>query len=91
MTAEITDRFIFKSSSLTNTDKMEAAAAGITGQRLSTGGVNTPASSELQSTTPVSSKASVAGSETGQTSVTGSSTTLSKTSVASSALGMYPS
>ncbi|XP_068742186.1 transformation/transcription domain-associated protein-like isoform X1 [Montipora capricornis] len=66
--------------------KMEAAAAGITGQRLSTGGVNTPASSELQSTTPVSSKASVAGSETGQTSVTGSSTTLSKTSVASSAL-----
>ncbi|KAL9966032.1 hypothetical protein ACROYT_G024040 [Oculina patagonica] len=54
--------------------KMEAAAAVITSQRTSTGGSNSTASTESQSTTPVTVKTGTTGSETGQTGTIASST-----------------
>ncbi|XP_015774341.1 PREDICTED: transformation/transcription domain-associated protein-like [Acropora digitifera] len=53
--------------------KMEAAAAGVSGQRLSTSGSNVPVAADLQNATSSSSKINATGSETGQTGVAGSS------------------
>ena len=75
-----------------NADKMEAAAAGVSGQRLSTSGSNVPVAAELQNATSGSSKINATGSETGQTGVAGSSNvkaTISSTPAASAAVGMF--
>lgn len=75
-----------------NVDKMEAAAAGVSGQRLSTSGSNVPVAADLQNATSGSSKINATGSETGQTGVAGSSNvkaTVSSTPAASAAVGMF--
>lgn len=75
-----------------NVDKMEAAAAGVSGQRLSTSGSNVPVAADLQNATSSSSKINATGSETGQTGVAGSSNvkaTVSSTPAASAAVGMF--
>jgi len=70
-------------------DKMEAAAAGISAHRSSTGGTNTTASSDSQNATSSASKTSTTGSETGQTSTAAASTTTTGTAaVSSQASGM---
>ena len=65
-------------------DKMEAAAAGISAHRSSTGGTNTTASSDSQNVNSAASKTSPTGSETGQTSTAAASTTATGTAAASS-------
>lgn len=70
-------------------DKMEAAAAGISAHRSSTGGTNTTASSDSQNANSSASKTSTTGSETGQTSTAAASTTTTGTAaVSSQASGM---
>ncbi|CAH3023319.1 unnamed protein product [Porites evermanni] len=64
--------------------KMEAAAAGISAHRSSTGGTNTTASSDSQNANSAASKTSTTGSETGQTSTAAASTTATGTAAASS-------
>ena len=74
---------------ISNPDKMEAAAAGISAHRSSTGGTNTTASSDSQNATSAASKTSGTGSETGQTSTAAASTTITGTAaVSSQASGM---
>lgn len=75
-----------------NADKMEAAAAGVSGQRLSTSGSNIPVAADMQNATSGSSKTNATGSETGQSGVAGSSNvkaTISSTPAASAAVGMF--
>ena len=70
-------------------DKMEAAAAGISAHRSSTGGTNTTASSDSQNANSSASKTSTTGSETGQTTTAAASTTATGTAaVSSQASGM---
>lgn len=76
-----------------NVDKMEAAAAGVSGQRLSSSGGNAPVAAEMQNAASGSSKTNLTGSETGQTGVAGSSSsnvkaTVSSTPAASATVGM---
>ena len=71
-------------------DKMEAAAAGISAHRSSTGGTNTTASSDSQNANSAASKTSTTGSETGQTSTAAASTATTGTAaVSSQASGMW--
>ncbi|KAK2564815.1 Transformation/transcription domain-associated protein [Acropora cervicornis] len=73
--------------------KMEAAAAGVSGQRLSTSGSNVPIAADMQNATSGSSKTNTTGSETGQTGVAGSSNvkaTVSSTPAASAAVENLP-
>ena len=71
-------------------DKMEAAAAGISAHRSSTGGTNTTSSSDSQNATSAAPKTSTTGSETGQTSTAAASTTTTGTAaVSSQASGMW--
>lgn len=63
---------------------MEAAAAGISAHRSSTGGTNTTASSDSQNANSSASKTSTTGSETGQTSTAAASTTATGTAAVSS-------
>ena len=64
-------------------DKMEAAAAGITSHRASTGATNTATSAESQNTAAATAKTSSTGSESGQTSTAASSTANAKAAVGS--------